>query len=216
MTIIAALLVAAGTGSRYGAPTPKQFLEIAGRPVIRHAAEALIRHGLTLQPVGDAAAIDVALAGLAHRPTIPGGATRQDSVRAGLEALADLAPDIVMVHDAARPIIPPGTVEALIAALATHPGAIPAIAVADTIKRGAHGLITEPSRAKASTAPRPPRPSPTPSCGTSIEPPPPAPPTTPASLRPPATPSPSSPATTTTSSSPGPRTWPASKGSSRP
>ena len=115
---LAAILVGAGTGTRYGDPMPKQFLPLAGKPVIRWAAEALLRHGAILQPVGDATRIAEALIGLAHLPAVPGGATRQDSVRAGLEALAAHAPDIVLVHDAARPFLPDGTVEALIAALA--------------------------------------------------------------------------------------------------
>lgn len=138
---IACVLVAAGSGQRFGADTPKQFLACAGKPVIRHAAETLAAAGIVLQPVGDAVAIGAALAGLPHRPPVPGGATRQASVRAGLEALAAEAPDIVLVHDAARAFIPPGTLDALGAALAAHPGAIPAAPVADTLKRGADGLI---------------------------------------------------------------------------
>jgi len=136
---IAALLVAAGTGSRLGAETPKQFLSIAGRQVIRHAAEALAREVSLIQPVGDAEPIAAALAGLDVLPIVAGGATRQDSVRAGLEALAAHAPDIVLVHDAARPVIPPGTIPALLAALNSAPGAIPAVPVADTLKRGVAG-----------------------------------------------------------------------------
>lgn len=132
---IAAILVAAGSGSRFGADTPKQFLTIAGKQVIRHAAEALAPHVALIQPVGDAEPIDAALAGLAHLPTVPGGATRQDSVRAGLEALAPYAPDIVLIHDAARPVIPARTVPDLLAALERAPGAIPAVPVADTLKR---------------------------------------------------------------------------------
>jgi 2-C-methyl-D-erythritol 4-phosphate cytidylyltransferase/2-C-methyl-D-erythritol 2,4-cyclodiphosphate synthase len=138
---IAALLVAAGAGQRFGSDQPKQFLRLAGRPVIRHAAEALLAEGVALQPVGEAGPIEAALAGLPHRPVVPGGVERQDSVRAGLEALADLAPELVLVHDAARPFVPPGTVSALRKALQTHPGAIPAVAVADTLKRGRDGVI---------------------------------------------------------------------------
>ncbi len=157
--ITAAILLAAGFGQRFsqgvgqgGAPgviasTPKQFVPIAGRAAIRHAAEALHSAGVILQPVGDATAISVALSGLPHRPPVPGGAERQHSVRAGLEALAshpDGPPDIVLVHDGARPIIPAGTIAALHAALADHHGAIPAIPVADTIKRaGNDTIITE-------------------------------------------------------------------------
>ena len=139
---IAALLVAAGSGSRLGADIPKQFLKLAGRPSIRHAAASLAGDVALLQPVGDAAAIGAALEGMEFLPVVPGGATRQDSVRAGLEALAPHAPDIVLIHDAARPVIPPGTIAALIAALAAAPGAIPAVPVADTLKRGANGHIT--------------------------------------------------------------------------
>lgn len=140
---ISAILVAGGSGSRFGGPTPKQVLHIAGKPVMRHAAEALLAHVDILQPVGDPAIIGPALAGLAHLPIVPGGAERQDSVRAGLEALATHAPDIVLVHDAARPIIPTGTIQALLAALQAHDGAIPAVPVSDTLKRGQNGIIAE-------------------------------------------------------------------------
>ena len=140
---IAAILVAAGTGSRFGGATPKQLLLMHGKPVLRHAAEALLQHIDVLQPVGDAALIGPALAGIPHLPIVPGGAERQDSVRAGLEALQAHAPDMVLVHDAARPIIPPGTVEAVLAALSSQPGAIPALAVSDTLKRGVQNRITE-------------------------------------------------------------------------
>ena len=140
---IAALLLAAGSGSRFGAEYPKQFTALAGRPVLRWAAEALSSQVDLLQPVGEAVPIVAALAGLTHLPVVPGGATRQESVRAGLEALVPHAPDIVLVHDGARPIIPAGTIAALLAALADTPGAIPAVAVADTLKRGAGGIIME-------------------------------------------------------------------------
>jgi 2-C-methyl-D-erythritol 4-phosphate cytidylyltransferase/2-C-methyl-D-erythritol 2,4-cyclodiphosphate synthase len=144
---VAAVLVAAGSGSRFGAETPKQFLSLAGKPVIRHAAEALAAHVTLLQPVGDPPAIEAALSGLSHLPPVAGGATRQDSVRAGLEALEPASPEIVLVHDAARPLIPAGTIPALLAALADAAGAIPAVPVADTLKLVTSGLI-------AATVPR--------------------------------------------------------------
>jgi 2-C-methyl-D-erythritol 4-phosphate cytidylyltransferase/2-C-methyl-D-erythritol 2,4-cyclodiphosphate synthase len=140
---VAAILVAAGSGSRFGGDVPKQFLMVAGKPVIRHAAEQLIRHASLLQPVGDAAPIGAALRGLPLLPAVPGGATRQQSVRNGLEALAPYAPDYVLVHDAARPHVPPGTIEALLHELRETPGAIPAAAVADTLKRVDRGVIME-------------------------------------------------------------------------
>jgi 2-C-methyl-D-erythritol 4-phosphate cytidylyltransferase/2-C-methyl-D-erythritol 2,4-cyclodiphosphate synthase len=141
---LAAVLVAAGSGSRFGTEMPKQFLTVAGKPVIRHAAEALAAHVSLLQPVGDAEAIEAALRGVAGcLPVVQGGATRQDSVRAGLEALVAHEPDIVLVHDAARPVIPEGTIPALLAALRESQGAIPAAPVADTLKRVVRGVITE-------------------------------------------------------------------------
>ncbi|MBK1659660.1 bifunctional 2-C-methyl-D-erythritol 4-phosphate cytidylyltransferase/2-C-methyl-D-erythritol 2,4-cyclodiphosphate synthase [Paracraurococcus ruber] len=147
---IAALLMAAGQGTRFGADQPKQYLPLLGRPVLRHAAEALLAAGGVglLQPVcaaGEEERVAGLLAGLPALPPVPGGATRQDSVRAGLEALARRPepPAIVLVHDAARPVIPPGTIPALLLALERVPGAIPAQPVADTLKRGESGLIRE-------------------------------------------------------------------------
>ncbi len=143
-----ALLMAAGSGSRFGAPQPKQYSILAGRPVIRHAAEALLREGGVdaLLPVCAPEMMPVVLAALEGLPClapVAGGATRQASVRAGLEALAGDPPGVVLVHDAARPVVPPGTVAALMAALEDHPGAIPAQPVSDTLKRGDGGLILE-------------------------------------------------------------------------
>jgi 2-C-methyl-D-erythritol 4-phosphate cytidylyltransferase/2-C-methyl-D-erythritol 2,4-cyclodiphosphate synthase len=145
---IAALLMAAGTGQRFGAPQPKQYLPLMGRPVIRHAAEALLAEGLVdrLLPVvaaGEQARVAALLDGLPCLPPVAGGATRAASVRAGLEALVADPPAMVLVHDAARPVIPPGTIAALRDALASAPGAIPAQPVTDTLKRGAAGRILQ-------------------------------------------------------------------------
>lgn len=139
---IAALLLAAGTSSRFGSGTPAQFLPLLGRPVIRHAAEALASHVTLLQPVGPPEPIEQALMGLPHLPAIPGGATRGASVLAGLEALAPYAPATVLVHDAARPRIPPGTIPAVLAALDAALGAVPALGVTDRlIRAGPSGSI---------------------------------------------------------------------------
>jgi 2-C-methyl-D-erythritol 4-phosphate cytidylyltransferase/2-C-methyl-D-erythritol 2,4-cyclodiphosphate synthase len=145
---VAALLMAAGSGARFGADRPKQFSTISGKTVLRHAAERLLAEVDLVLPVGEAGPISDALAGLPHLPPVAGGATRQDSVRRGLEALVAHEPDIVMVHDGCRPYIPPGTIPALRAALESCDGAIPAVPVADTLKRGdADGRI-------AATVPR--------------------------------------------------------------
>jgi len=138
---VAALLVAAGSGSRFGADQPKQYAVIAGKPVVHWAAGCLLPFVTHLQPVGDPAMLGAALDGLAHLPIVRGGATRQDSVRAGLEALAPYSPDVVLVHDAARPHVPVDTIPALLAALAGVPGAIPGVPVADTLKRAAGSRI---------------------------------------------------------------------------
>jgi 2-C-methyl-D-erythritol 4-phosphate cytidylyltransferase/2-C-methyl-D-erythritol 2,4-cyclodiphosphate synthase len=132
---VAALLMAAGTGSRLGAGQPKQFLTLAGKPVLRHAAERLAGGVDLLLPVGPAEPIAAALVGLPHLPPVPGGATRQESVRRGLEALAAHRPAVVLVHDGCRPFFPSGTIPALLAALADCDGAIPAVPVAETLKQ---------------------------------------------------------------------------------
>jgi 2-C-methyl-D-erythritol 4-phosphate cytidylyltransferase / 2-C-methyl-D-erythritol 2,4-cyclodiphosphate synthase len=149
--LVSALLMAAGRGARFGTDTPKQYLPLLGRPVLRHAAEGLLRDGLVdrLLPVcapGEEARVAALLDGLPGAlPPVTGGETRQASVRAGLEALAaagaGVSPDAVLVHDAARPVVPAGTVARLLAALAEAPGAIPAQRVTDTLKRGEAGRI---------------------------------------------------------------------------
>ncbi len=143
---IAALLLAAGSGRRFGARPAKQYLPLGARPVIRHAAEALLPHVDLLLPVGDATLLAAALGPLDRvHAAIPGGETRRQSVRLGLEALdrlpAERRPDLVLVHDGARPYVPAGLIQAVIAALATHRGAVPCVPVADTIKRADAGLI---------------------------------------------------------------------------
>lgn len=137
---IAALLVAAGSGTRFGAEQPKQFASLMGRPVLRWAAEALGGVDVLL-PVGDAGLLDPLLAGTGALGAVAGGVSRQESVRLGLEALVAHGPDVVLVHDAARPVVPAGTVAALLGALERVPGAIPAMPVADTLKRAADGRI---------------------------------------------------------------------------
>jgi 2-C-methyl-D-erythritol 4-phosphate cytidylyltransferase / 2-C-methyl-D-erythritol 2,4-cyclodiphosphate synthase len=135
----AAILVAAGRGLRAGAGGPKQYRSIGGKTVIFRAMEAFCGHPgvATVQPVlhpDDFQMFNDAVAGLAYQPPTNGGATRQASVHAGLEALASQKPDIVLIHDAARPFVSQAVISRAIDAASRTGAAIPAIAVADTIK----------------------------------------------------------------------------------
>ena len=137
---VAAIVVAAGRGLRAGAATPKQYRTLAGQPVIRASLTLFATHDEVdlVQPVihgDDRDLFAAAVAGLDLLPPALGGATRQASVRAGIEALAPHAPDIVLVHDAARPFASPALVSRAIAAVSDAPAAIPGLAVSDTVKR---------------------------------------------------------------------------------
>ncbi|HEX4570098.1 MAG TPA: bifunctional 2-C-methyl-D-erythritol 4-phosphate cytidylyltransferase/2-C-methyl-D-erythritol 2,4-cyclodiphosphate synthase [Dongiaceae bacterium] len=144
----AALIVAAGRGYRLGGALPKQYLPLAGRPVLRYSLETFARH-----PAIDAVRVVIhrddlelyerAAHGLDLLSPVEGGATRQDSVRLGLESLGEVKPARVLIHDAARPFADAGLIQRMVDALAATPGAIPALPVADTIKRGVEGLIVE-------------------------------------------------------------------------
>ncbi|WP_298214957.1 2-C-methyl-D-erythritol 4-phosphate cytidylyltransferase [Acidocella sp.] len=142
------LIVAAGRGYRLGGPLPKQYLPLAGRPVLRHTIAALTRHPaigavqVLIHP-DDQALYAEAAAGLEKLlPVRFGGAERQDSVRLGLEAIAALQPQAVLIHDAVRPFIAPETISAVLAALARGPAAIVGVPLADTLKRVENGAVT--------------------------------------------------------------------------
>ncbi len=143
-----ALVVAAGRGSRFGARLPKQYAILAGRPVLRHALEAFRRHpGIdAVQAVihpDDRDIYAAATQGLGLPDAVAGGATRQDSVRNGLLALAPRAPTRVLIHDGARPLIGAAVIDRVLDGLDQAPGAIAALPVIDTLKRGdAGGRIT--------------------------------------------------------------------------
>ena len=141
-----ALIVAAGRGSRFGGDDPKQYAALGGRPLLRHCLESFQRHpGIGMvQTVIHADDHDLyarATAGLDIPPPAIGGASRQESVRLGLEHLAATAPARVLIHDAARPFIDAGLIDRVLAALDTAPGAIAALPVTDTLKRGSEGQI---------------------------------------------------------------------------
>jgi 2-C-methyl-D-erythritol 4-phosphate cytidylyltransferase/2-C-methyl-D-erythritol 2,4-cyclodiphosphate synthase len=136
-----ALIVAAGRGVRAGGDLPKQYRQLGGCAVLHHSARAFRDHPaidavrVVIHPA-DRALYDAAVDGLDLLPPVPGGAERQDSVRLGLESLADLKPVRVLIHDAARPLVSADLIDDTLRALGRAPGAIAALPVADTLKRG--------------------------------------------------------------------------------
>lgn len=158
----AVVLVAAGRGLRAGTGGPKQYRTIGGVPVIYRAMEAFSRHPdvFAVQPVlnpDDSAMFTAAVTGLKHEAPTHGGATRQASVLAGLEALVNHKPDIVLIHDAARPFVSEGLISRAIEAASRTGAAIPAVAVTDTIKViGESGNVEDtPDRARLRIAQTP-------------------------------------------------------------
>ncbi|HEX6980212.1 MAG TPA: bifunctional 2-C-methyl-D-erythritol 4-phosphate cytidylyltransferase/2-C-methyl-D-erythritol 2,4-cyclodiphosphate synthase [Alphaproteobacteria bacterium] len=142
-----ALVVAAGRGSRAGGDVPKQYRRLGAWPVLRWSLMRFANHPrvdgvcVVMNP-DDKPLYDEATRGLDLLPPVPGGATRQESVHRGLESLVPVAPRHVLIHDAARPFVDDAIIDRTLDALATASGAIAAVPVADTLKRGADGLIT--------------------------------------------------------------------------
>jgi 2-C-methyl-D-erythritol 4-phosphate cytidylyltransferase/2-C-methyl-D-erythritol 2,4-cyclodiphosphate synthase len=135
----AALIVAAGQGTRIGAPVAKQFAPLAGKPMLAHSFAALSSHPaidsvMVVIGEGQEAALDAALGEVSF---VIGGATRRESVANGLAAIDA---EQVLIHDAARPFLSHAVIDALLAALETHEGALPALPVADTLAQGGEAL----------------------------------------------------------------------------
>ena len=139
----AAIVVAAGKGLRAGQPLPKQFAPWHGKPVVRHSVESLLEAGaapvLVMIPEGGEKHLADALAGLDGWQAVTGGATRQQSVRFGLEAMKSA--ERVLIHDAARPHLPSPVIERLLSALDAHSGAIPTLPVVDSLAIDEGGLM---------------------------------------------------------------------------
>ncbi|MDB5736153.1 MAG: ispDF [Alphaproteobacteria bacterium] len=137
MPRLAVLIVAAGKGERTGLGLPKQYEKLAGVPMLRRTVAAFA--GYPVQVVigpGQQEMVAAALKGVTLPPPVVGGATRQESVRLGLEALAGEAPDFVLIHDAARPLVSRKVIADIVAALENGAdGALPMLAVADTLRR---------------------------------------------------------------------------------
>ncbi|MEF2073201.1 bifunctional 2-C-methyl-D-erythritol 4-phosphate cytidylyltransferase/2-C-methyl-D-erythritol 2,4-cyclodiphosphate synthase [Consotaella aegiceratis] len=145
----AAVIVAAGRGERAGGAVsgPKQYRRIGDKPVLRHTVAAFTSHSaidavvVVIHP-DDEALFTEALGDLASGVTaVPGGSSRQASVRAGLAALRHSGCDVVLVHDGARPFVDAALIERVIDAVEPGMGALPALAVSDTIKRAVDDVV---------------------------------------------------------------------------
>ncbi|MCT2558648.1 bifunctional 2-C-methyl-D-erythritol 4-phosphate cytidylyltransferase/2-C-methyl-D-erythritol 2,4-cyclodiphosphate synthase [Tsuneonella sp. YG55] len=140
----AAIVVAAGQGLRAGQPVPKQFAHWRGKPVVRHSVEALLAAGakplVVAIPDGASPLAEEVLRGLDVQ-LVTGGATRQVSVALALEAIEEA--QRVLIHDAARPVLPESVIGRLLVALETHPGAIPVLPVVDSIAIEHDGLMAD-------------------------------------------------------------------------
>ena len=139
-----ALIVAAGRSQRLGGEIPKQYLPLGGVALLRRTVEVFRAHPgvdqvCVVYNSDDQALYDVAIAGLDLPPPVAGGESRQQSVLNGLESLAASPPDIVLIHDAARPFVTPAEIDDVLTALAAAPGAISALPVVDTLKRQKDG-----------------------------------------------------------------------------
>jgi 2-C-methyl-D-erythritol 4-phosphate cytidylyltransferase len=142
-------VVAAGSGERLGAPVPKAFVPLRGRPLLAWCLDALagarvVEHLVLVAPAGwEDAARDAVPAGLPAPAVVAGGATRARSVARGLLAVPARCAT-VLVHDAARPLVTPGDVRAVLGAVGAADGALAAAPLADTLKRvGADGAVTD-------------------------------------------------------------------------
>lgn len=149
---IAGLIVAAGRGKRAGEGIPKQYRDLNGQPVLRRAVLALLAHpGIEVVQVvihaDDVNEYESAVNGIpALLPVCIGGAERYDSVLAGLDSLKAISPDLVLIHDAARPLVSVSVISGVINALETHAGAFPALPVVDALWRGGETIVTSEAR----------------------------------------------------------------------
>ena len=148
--IIAAIVVAAGKGERASAdgdPTPKQYRILAGKAVLARSIEAMlaaegVRYVLpVLHPDHPGRYQALGLSDERLLAPVNGGETRQQSVLEGLAALRKYEPDLVLIHDAARPLVDAAVISAVLDALEVHDGAVPAVPVTDTIKRSSDGSV---------------------------------------------------------------------------
>lgn len=141
--------MAAGKGLRAGQGVPKQFARWRGKPLLRHSVETFAAQGFSpvvvVIPEGAGDIARKALEGIDTVHLVTGGATRQQSVANGLEVLCEPGPELVFIHDAARPVLPSGVVSRLFDALSRHEAAIPVLPVVDSLLHEEDGLMGEPA-----------------------------------------------------------------------
>jgi 2-C-methyl-D-erythritol 4-phosphate cytidylyltransferase/2-C-methyl-D-erythritol 2,4-cyclodiphosphate synthase len=145
-----AIVVAGGEGTRLGADLPKAFVRLGGRPLLAHSIDLFEDHPAVDRMVlvvpaeweEPAALLADELAAGKVTAAVAGGETRALSVAAGLAEVGADA-EAILVHDAARPFASAGLIDRLLAALEAHDGAIPALAVTDTVKRVREGVVAE-------------------------------------------------------------------------
>jgi 2-C-methyl-D-erythritol 4-phosphate cytidylyltransferase / 2-C-methyl-D-erythritol 2,4-cyclodiphosphate synthase len=148
MPKIVALITACGRGNRFnqGEGIPKQYLPLAGAPLLRHSILAFLNHPKIADVIcvihpEDVSLYEEAVEGLDLLNPIFGGDTRQSSIRLGLEALRDYNPNKVLIHDGVRPFVSKRIINGILEKLETHPAVIPAVAVEDTLKKYSDGKI---------------------------------------------------------------------------
>lgn len=139
---IIALIMAAGSGSRMQQETPKPYLTLeGGKTILRHTVEQFTSHPEIdeVRVVYDASCHELyqkATEGLSLLPPVQGGKERQESVYLGLTSIAQLQPEYVLIHDAARPLVSHAMISRTIKALSKHVAVVPALAVTDTLRKG--------------------------------------------------------------------------------
>ena len=138
MTQIAQILVAAGKGARIGGDTPKQYQKVAGKALLEWTLDAVYAAPEITDYVVVVAENDPYIAAIAQNfpnlQIVTGGASRTASVKAGLLALKDLAPELVLIHDGARPFVSHDVITGVIDTLANSPAVVPALPIADALK----------------------------------------------------------------------------------
>ena len=143
-----AVIVAAGSGFRAGGEVPKQYQLLGGISVLARTLATFAHHPkitkvVTVIAKGFEAEYASAASGLVLSPPVIGGATRQDSCALGIEAAAAFEPDLVLIHDAARPFVTAQVISDVIAKLDEAEAVIPALPATDTIKRATEGIVSE-------------------------------------------------------------------------